>query len=240
MREIVLDTETTGFDPKKGDRIVEVGCVELVNLIPTGRIFHRYINPQRDVPKAAVDVHGLTEEFLKDHPTFLYIVDEFLDFIGDDPLVIHNAAFDMKFLNAELDRLCRPILPMNRAIDTLIMAREKFPGSPATLDALCKRFKIDLSARTKHGALLDAELLAEVYLEIRGGRQTQLGLTNGQNKESFGQGLDQGQKERPFREPRSFPLSESEILAHSEFLKGIKDPLWAKVQEVSSIYKDLS
>lgn len=228
MREIVLDTETTGFDPKKGDRIVEIGCVELVNLLPTGRVFHKYINPQRDVPKAAVDVHGLTEEFLKDHPTFLYIVDEFIEFIGDAPLVIHNAAFDMKFLNAELDRLCRPLLPMTRAKDTLIMARTKFPGSPATLDALCKRFKIDLSARTMHGALLDSELLAEVYLELRGGRQTQLGLADDQKDGLTSKPEQQLAKERPFREPRPFPLTEAEILAHQEYLKGIKNPLWGK------------
>lgn len=231
MREIVLDTETTGFDPKKGDRIVEIGCVELVNLLPTGRIFHRYINPQRDVPKSAVDVHGLTEEFLKDHPTFLYIVDEFLEFIGDAPLVIHNAAFDMKFLNAELDRLCRPILPMSRSTDTLAMARAKFPGSPATLDALCKRFKIDLSARTMHGALLDAELLAEVYLEIRGGRQTQLGLSDGQSDQALGSTETALIKERPFHQPRSFPVSSDELMAHQELLKGLKDPLWAKLEK---------
>jgi DNA polymerase-3 subunit epsilon len=230
MREIVLDTETTGFDPKSGDRIVEIGCVELINLIPTGRVFHRYINPQRNVPKGAVDVHGLTEEFLKDHPIFLYVVDEFLAFIGESPLVIHNAAFDMRFLNAELTRLCRTTLPMARAIDTLAIAREKFPGSPATLDALCRRFKIDLSLREKHGALLDAELLAEVYLELKGGRQAQLGLTTG-----MVQGMKQEgrifEKIRTFREPRAFPISTTELEAHQAYLKGINEPLWLRLAE---------
>jgi DNA polymerase III subunit epsilon len=224
MREIILDTETTGFDPGSGDRIVEIGCVEVINFLPTGRVFHSYVNPQRDVPKGAVDVHGLTEEFLKEHPTFLYVVDSFVEFIEDSPLVIHNAAFDMKFINAELDRLCRPIIPMSRAIDTLKIAREMFPGSPATLDALCKRFKIDLSARTKHGALLDAELLAEVYLELRGGRQVQLGLQSNQV-----QTTTEIVRDRPFRQPRPFFCSEEEIMRHQELLSGIKEPLWNKI-----------
>ena len=176
MREIVLDTETTGFDPNEGDRIVEIGCIELINHIPTENVFHRYINPERDMPESAFKVHGLSEEFLRGHKVIAEEIDEFLEFIGESKLVIHNAQFDMKFLNAELARLNRPTLPMTQSIDTVSMARRKFPGAQANLDALCRRFGIDNSARTKHGALLDAELLAEVYLELIGGRQRGLSL----------------------------------------------------------------
>ncbi|RMF09710.1 MAG: DNA polymerase III subunit epsilon, partial [Alphaproteobacteria bacterium] len=174
MREIVFDTETTGLDPAQGDRLVEIGCVELYNLVPTGKTFHVYINPERDMPQAAYEVHGLSEAFLRDHPVFAEVAADFLDFIGDATLVAHNAEFDMKFINAELTRLGFPPIGNDRVIDTLAIARRNFPGSPATLDALCKRFGIDNSARTKHGALLDAELLADVYLELRGGRQVGL------------------------------------------------------------------
>ena len=172
MREIVLDTETTGLKPEDGHRIVEIGCVELVNHMPTGKTFHCFINPQRDMPVEAEKIHGLSTAFLKDHPIFMQVVDSFLSFIEDSPLVIHNAAFDMKFLNAELDRLCRPVMPLARAVDTLKLARQKFPGAQVTLDALCRRFSIDNTQRTKHGALIDSELLAQVYLELLGGRQT--------------------------------------------------------------------
>ncbi len=176
MREIVLDTETTGFDPAAGDRIVEIGCVELVNHLPTGNTFHRYINPERDMPEGAFAVHGLSEEFLRGHPVFAEHVEDFLAFIGEARLVIHNAEFDMKFLNAELARLGRPALDMRRVVDTLALARSRFPGAQASLDALCRRFGVDRSARTLHGALLDSQLLAEVYLELRGGRQAGLEL----------------------------------------------------------------
>jgi DNA polymerase-3 subunit epsilon len=177
MREIVLDTETTGFEPETGDRIVEIGALELLGHIPTGRSFHVYINPERPMPEAAFAVHGLGDEFLRDKPVFAQVAQDFVEFIGDARLVIHNAAFDMKFLNHELGRLGYPVMPMDRAVDTVLMARRKFPGSPASLDALCRRFGIDNSGRTLHGALLDSQLLAEVYLELIGGRQPDFGLS---------------------------------------------------------------
>ncbi len=176
MREIVLDTETTGFDPATGDRIVEIGCVELIDQLPTGRSFQAYLNPERLVPIETQKVHGLTDEFLADKPLFAHIVDELLEFLGDAPLVIHNASFDMKFVNSELHRCGRPPLHPSRAIDTIEIAKAKIPGARYSLDELCKRFGIDLSARSKHGALLDAELTARVYLELVGGRQTHLVL----------------------------------------------------------------
>ncbi|MDF3034679.1 MAG: polymerase epsilon subunit, partial [Alphaproteobacteria bacterium] len=172
MREIVLDTETTGLDPAEGHRVIEIGCVELINYLPTGRVYHTYINPERDVPLEASAISGLKTDFLKPFPVFSKIVDDFLSFLGDDKLVIHNASFDLKFLNAELERLGHPLFLPHRATDTLKIARTKFPGSPASLDALCRRFQIDLTSRTKHGALVDSELLAKVYLELIGGRQT--------------------------------------------------------------------
>ena len=171
MREIVLDTETTGFEPSEGHRIVEIGAVELLNKMPTGRTYHQYINPERPMPKEAFEVHGLGDDFLRDKPVFKTIARDFIEFVGESTLVIHNAAFDMKFLNAELKSLGHPGLPMSQSLDTVAMARRKFPGAPASLDALCRRFGIDNSAREKHGALLDCELLAEVYLELIGGRQ---------------------------------------------------------------------
>jgi len=169
MREIVLDTETTGFEPMQGDRIVEIGAVELYNHVPTGQTYHQYINPEREMPQEAFEVHGLGDEFLADKPKFAQIGQAFLDFVQDSTLVIHNAAFDMKFLNAELKWMNLPLLPMSQALDTLDIARKRFPGSPASLDALCRRFNIDNSSRTLHGALLDSEILAEVYLELIGG-----------------------------------------------------------------------
>jgi DNA polymerase-3 subunit epsilon len=176
MRQIVLDTETTGLSPNDGDRLVEIGCLEIVNQVATGNVFHRYINPERDMPKGAFDVHGLSEEFLRNKPKFAEVADEFLEFIGDAPLVIHNASFDMGFLNAELKRSGRTALAFERAVDTLTIARKRFPGAQNSLDALCRRFGVDNSNRVKHGALLDAELLAEVYLELMGGRQPGLVL----------------------------------------------------------------
>ncbi len=177
MREIVFDTETTGLEPLNGDRLVEIGCIEVVNHFPTGKTFHRYINPERDVPMAAFAVHGLSAEFLSQHSRFADVVDEFLEFVGDAPLIAHNASFDLGFINAELERAGKASLGRDRLIDTLMLARRRFPGGQNSLDNLCGRFGIDNSHRTKHGALLDAELLAEVYLELIGARQTTLGLS---------------------------------------------------------------
>jgi DNA polymerase-3 subunit epsilon len=176
MREIVFDTETTGFEPGDGHRIVEVGCVELMDHIPTGRTLQFYLNPERDVPIESQRVHGLSNEFLADKALFAHMVEEFLEFLGDAPLVIHNASFDIKFINAELERVSRPRIPLSRAIDTIEIAKRKIPGARYSLDELCKRFGVDLSARTKHGALLDAQLTAEIYLELIGGRQRGLML----------------------------------------------------------------
>jgi DNA polymerase-3 subunit epsilon len=176
MREIVFDTETTGLDPYQGDRLVEIGCVELVNGFPTGNSFHYHLNPERDVPDGAFQVHGLSTEFLKDKPLFADICEEFLAFVGDSPLVAHNAMFDLGFLNAELERCKRTIVQRDRLVDTLMLARRRFPAGPNSLDHLCTRFAIDASRRTKHGALLDAELLAEVYVELTGKRQARLSL----------------------------------------------------------------
>ncbi|HYE52945.1 MAG TPA: DNA polymerase III subunit epsilon [Azospirillaceae bacterium] len=222
MREIVLDTETTGFDPLNGDRIVEIGCVELLNHVATGRVYHQYINPERDMPAEAFAVHGLSAEFLSQHPTFAEIAGDFLDFIGDDPLVIHNAAFDVGFLNAELTRLGLPKLAANRAIDTVAIARRRFPGAPASLDALCRRFEVDNSGRSYHGALLDSQLLAEVYLELLGGRQP--GLVLGASGTTAA--AEAVKVERPFRAPRAHAASAEELAAHEAFLKQIKNPLW--------------
>jgi len=177
MREIVWDTETTGFDPKAGDRLVEIGAVELEQHIPTGRVYHQYINPERDIPTGAFEVHGLSIDFLKHYPVFKTVAQEFLDFVGDTTLIAHNASFDMRFINAELNWAGLPQVPANQALDTLEIARKKFPGAQNSLDALCRRFGIDNSARQKHGALLDSEILAEVYLELIGGRQPDFSLS---------------------------------------------------------------
>jgi DNA polymerase-3 subunit epsilon len=219
IREVVLDTETTGLDPFSGHRIVEIGCIELVNHIPTGRSKQWYVNPQRDMPEEAFRVHGLSAEFLAKHPLFPEVADDFLDFIGDAPLIIHNAGFDMKFVNAELDWSGRPVLPMARAIDTVSMARQKLPGARYSLDALCQRFGIDLSGREKHGALLDASLLAEVYLELLGGRQAGLELAAIAT-------LDQTVAVVTVRPPRPHAPSEAELAAHAAFLATLKAPLW--------------
>jgi DNA polymerase-3 subunit epsilon len=186
MREIVLDTETTGLDPAQGHRLVEVGCIELLNRIPTGATFHAYLNPERPVPAEAFAIHGLSTEFLNDKPRFVEIVDEFLGFISDAPLVIHNAAFDHGFLNAELKRVERVLIARERLVDTLLLARRKHPAGPNRLDDLCARYGIDNSRRSKHGALLDAEILAEVYLELIGARQAQLGLAESVERRSTG------------------------------------------------------
>ena len=225
MREIVLDTETTGLSPLQGDRLVELGCVEIFNHLPTGQTFHRYFNPERDVPDEVVRVHGLTNEFLADKPLFGNEAEYFLDFIADAPLVIHNAPFDMGFLNAELTRFGVPKLSKTRVVDTLPMARRKFPGAPASLDALCKRFGVDLSARAFHGALLDAHLLAEVYLELCGGRQPGLDMA----QRVLQTEAEAGQTEaRSFRAPREYKPSQAEQTAHEEFLAKIKNALWER------------
>lgn len=225
MREIVLDTETTGLDPAAGHRLVEIGCVELVNHLPTGRTFHCYINPERDMPEEAFAVHGLSEQFLAEQPIFSEQVADFLEFIGDAPLVIHNAEFDMRFLNWELRQLGFKTLPANRAIDTLAMARRRFPGAQATLDALCRRFGIDNSSRTKHGGLLDAELLAEVYLELIGGREPGLALS-GNGPAGTKRQEESRTAERIFRPARPHAPTEAEEAAWNQFVDGLKKPLW--------------
>ena len=229
MREVVLDTETTGLDPLNGDRLVEIGCVELFNHISTGKTYHQYINPERDMPAGAFAVHGLGDEFLKGFPIFSDVSDEFLEFIGDDPMIIHNAKFDMGFINGELQRLNRPILPMSRAVDTVVMARRRFPGAPASLDALCRRFDIDNSSRAKHGALLDAELLAEVYLELRGGRQPGLRLASAEAGTPAKNVTKSTADPRPGSELHSVrphaPTAE-ETAAHEMFIATIKEPMW--------------
>ena len=223
MREIVLDTETTGLDPKSGDRLVEIGCVELDNHLPTGRTYHQYVNPERDMPDEAFRVHGLSEAFLAKYPVFADIAEPFLEFIGDSHLVIHNASFDLGFINAELKRLGRAPVEPRRAIDTVQVARGKYPGAQASLDALCRRFEIDLSMRTKHGALLDAELLADVYLELVGGRQPGFELAS-QQRQSNNQKSDR--KTKPARPPRPHAPSQAESAAHQALIEKITDPIW--------------
>jgi DNA polymerase-3 subunit epsilon len=232
MREIVLDTETTGFEPSEGHRIVEIGAVELFNHMPTGKTYHQYINPERLMPKEAFAVHGLGDEFLRGQPLFKSIGKAFLDFIADSQLVIHNASFDMKFLNHELKTAGLPILPYARATDTLMMARQKFPGSPATLDALCRRFNVDNSAREKHGALLDSEILAEVYLELVGGRQPDFGLNPAAQSNTSGS-AQAATDWRPRPRPAPLPsrLSAEESAAHAAFVEKLGPAaIWAKRQ----------
>jgi DNA polymerase-3 subunit epsilon len=223
-REIVLDTETTGFEPSEGHKLVEIGCVELLNHLPTGKIFHTYLNPLRDVPAEATRVHGLTTDFLKKHPLFSEKIDEFLEFIGESMLIIHNAEFDMKFINAELKTSGLKALTMTRVIDTLPMARQKYPGQPANLDALCRRFKVDNSERKFHGALLDAELLSEVYLELIGGRQHGLGL--GAEVALVQSQTLNAKISRQDRPHRSFPPLAEEIAGHDALIATIKNALW--------------
>lgn len=228
MREIVLDTETTGFEPHEGDRIVEIGAVELWNHLPTGKTYHQYINPERSMPAEAFAVHGLGDEFLADKPKFKEIAQAFLDFVGDDKMIIHNAAFDMKFLNAELGWLKRDPLPNDQAIDTLAIARKRFPGSPASLDALCRRFDIDNTSRTLHGALLDSEILAEVYLELVGGRQPDFTLGTAQNIKADTETSDW----RPTRRPTPLPsrITQEERAAHSSFIDKLGDAsVWKRL-----------
>jgi DNA polymerase III subunit epsilon len=236
MREIVFDTETTGTDPDRGDRIVEIGCVELIDLVPTGQTFHRYINPQRDVPAEVVRVHGLTEAFLSDKPIFgePSVVEELLAFISDAPLIAHNAEFDRRFLNSELARLNLDLIDKSRCIDTLAIARKKFPGAPASLDALCRRFNIDRSAREKHGALLDSQLLAAVYLELKGGRERRLSFLDASEQDTQTQTdqsrvLETANISAAYQRPIPMaPLSTAdERAAHAAFVLGLgKEPVW--------------
>jgi DNA polymerase-3 subunit epsilon len=221
VREIVLDTETTGLDPLSGHRIIEIGAHELLNHVPTGNNYHCYIDPQRDVDLGAFEVHGLSREFLSDFPPFSGIVDSFLDFIGKDRLIIHNARFDMGFINMELHRLGRDDIPMDEVVDTLKIARQRFPGAQASLDALCRRFEIDNSHRDLHGALVDASLLASVYLELIGGRQPGLELA-----ENAGSIQVSAPRETMTREQRKFAASSEERAAHGQLLDQLTDPIW--------------
>ncbi len=222
MREVVLDTETTGLEPEAGHRVVEIGAVELVHRIPTGRTYHQYVDPERDVPPEAERVHGLTRAFLSRFPTFPEIADDFLAFLADSPLVIHNAGFDLRFLNAELARCGRPPLDPSRAVDTLVLAQRRFPGQSNSLEALCRRLGVDDSARGLHGALLDAKLLAEVYVLLVGGRQPTLAL------EPSGNPRQGAEVRRRYRPPRPHAPSEAELAAHAAFLREIDDPIWLR------------
>jgi DNA polymerase-3 subunit epsilon len=232
LREIVLDTETTGLDPGAGHRVIEIGCLEMVNHIPTDRTLHEYLDPEREIPDEAIAIHGLTGERLRGAPLFADVADAFLEFLGSAPLVIHNAPFDLGFLNAELARIGRDDLSGHPVVDTLVLARRKFPGAPASLDALCKRFRIDNSARIRHGALLDAELLAEVYVELIGGRQPGLSLTaapTGPGAQAI-TAAGRGREPRPHRpsapNAAGAPSAE-EARAHEAFLEKLTDPIWS-------------
>ena len=232
MREIVLDTETTGISPREGHRIIEIGALELMHHLPTGRSLHLYINPERDIDEGAIAVHGITLDFLADKPIFADVAEKFLGFIGSDPLVIHNAGFDMAFINSELTRVNRPVLPMEQSIDTLAIARKKFPGAQANLDALCRRFEIDNTHRDLHGALLDADLLASVYIELLGGRQPGLLLDMDQHPKN--ESLRDKAVEDPCfhidakntRPTRAHAPTDEELIAHAQFLACLKDPVW--------------
>ncbi len=229
LREIVMDTETTGLDCRNGDRLVEIACIEVVNYIATGRTFHRYINPERDMPAEAFAVHGLSEQFLRTHPVFAHQVADFLEFIGDAKLVFHNASFDMGFINMELERLSHAAIPPARIVDTLALARRKHPGGPNSLDALCKRYGVDNSSRTLHGALLDAQLLAEVYLQLSGGQQPVFDLNLAS---SVSARVQAGGAIIVRPEPLPANLIESEIAAHKAFVDGLgESPLWRLYDE---------
>lgn len=229
MREIVFDTETTGLDPKTGDRVVEIGCVELIDHFPTGATYHQYINPERDMPQEAFNVHGLSAEFLSDKPVFADVADDFVAFIGDAVLVAHNASFDMNFLNYELSVLGKPTLGMDRVIDTLALARRKHPGGQNSLDALCRRFGIDNSARTLHGALLDSEILADVYLELIGGHQSALNLAEQASGQDNTPGAHSGGPALQRPAALSARLTDEERTSHAEFVDTLgATPLWAK------------
>ena len=222
MREVILDTETTGLDPKTGHRLVEIGAVELINHTPTGVKYQTYINPERTVDAGAQEIHGLTNEFLKQHPTFADISVEFMNFLSDSTLVIHNAPFDLTFINMELSRLGMASICSERVIDTLVLARKKFPGAQASLDALCRRFAIENRHRELHGALVDAALLADVYIELIGGKEPTLGLSAQKAK------LVAENTARVYQRPRSFRVSKEELKLHRAFVKTLVDPIWNK------------
>jgi DNA polymerase-3 subunit epsilon len=225
MREIIFDTETTGLDPKTGDRMVEIGCIEMINRVATGSTFHAYFNPERSMPAAAEAVHGLSDTFLSDKPRFAERAEELIAFLGDCPLVAHNAGFDFGFLNAELAVCGMEAVSRDRMIDTVALARSRHPGAKLSLDALCSRYGVDRSHRTLHGALLDAELLAQVYVELTGGRQIGLELAAQASGETLVATIIV-RKERLFRAPRPHVASEAELAAHVEFLKTVNAPLW--------------
>jgi len=233
MREVIFDTETTGLDPKTGDRMVEIGCVEMVGRVETGNSYHAYYNPERDMPAAAEAVHGLSAAFLSGKPLFAETADELLEFLGDAPLVAHNAGFDFGFLNSELEKIGREPISMDRMVDTVAIARKKHPGAKLSLDALCTRYGVDRSHRVKHGALLDAELLAQVYVELTGGRQIGLELA-AETGASQSVPIDAGDSGpakpsmRQHREARRHSASEGELARHKEFVAGIKDAIWAR------------
>jgi DNA polymerase-3 subunit epsilon len=238
MREIVLDTETTGLDPLRGDRVVEIGCVEIFNRMPTGQTFHRYINPERDMPQEAFAVHGLSSEFLADKALFAHIVDEFLEFIGDAPLVIHNASFDISFINAELDRLKRQTIGRDRLVDTLLLARRKHPGVSNRLDDLCSRYAIDNSRRTKHGALLDAELLAEVYIDLIGARQPQLILAESTSRRTGGT-VDMPRRQRIV--PLAPRVTDADRIAHRAFVATLGEKaIWKEFVGAEALKQSVS
>jgi DNA polymerase-3 subunit epsilon len=232
MREVIFDTETTGLDPKTGDRMVEIGCVEMVGRVETGRSYHAYYNPERDMPAGAEAVHGLSADFLSGKPLFSETADELLEFLGDAPLVAHNAGFDFGFLNAELERIGREPVSMDRMVDTVALARKKHPGAKLSLDALCTRYGIDRSHRVKHGALLDAELLAQVYVELTGGRQIGLELAaetvtlevTATNVRASASRVS----DKPRREPRPHAASAEELARHAEFIAGIEKAIWSR------------
>ena len=231
MREICLDTETTGLDPKDGHKIIEIACFELINKVKTGKVFHSFVNPRRDVPQEAFRIHGISTEFLKDKPTFDLIADKFLDFIGDDVLVIHNASFDIKFLNFELNILRKKTLEMSRVVDSLMLARKKFPGGQNSLDALCKRFNLDLSKREKHGAMIDTELLCDVYIELMGGAQEGFGFDNIKKNEASKNNeiidLVVPKNNKKIIADRNFDLTSEELKMHEEFInKNFKTTFW--------------
>jgi len=233
MRELCLDIETTGLDPRSGHRIIEIACVELINKVKTGNFFHTYVNPRREVPNEAFAIHGISTEFLQDKPIFDHVAHKFLDFVKDTTLVIHNAAFDTKFLNYELGALGLPTLNMAKVVDSLTIARNKFPGSPASLDALCRRFNVDLSKRTKHGALLDTELLCEVYIELMGGAQKGFGFDEAKNSAIKKENAEievqksAANESKNILPKRNFPVSEDDLKLHQEFVaKNIKNNLW--------------
>jgi DNA polymerase III subunit epsilon len=234
MREIIFDTETTGFDPLTGDRMVEIGCIEMVGRVMTGETYHAYFNPQRPMPSAAEQVHGLSDRFLSDKPLFAQKADEMMAFLGDSPLVAHNASFDFGFLNNELQLCGQAPVSMDRMVDTVALARVKHPGAKLSLDALCTRYGIDRSHRVKHGALLDAELLAQLYIELTGGRQIGLGLVGDPDGGSIETHITRVEISRTYREPRPHTASEMELERHHEFIAKIKDALWLESESTLS------